>query len=264
MRRPIIVANWKMNTSLSEASILASSIKHDLGSVNAEVVICPPSVWLVPVAEILHGLKNVFVGAQNVFWEQRGAYTGEISPKMLKGIAKYVIVGHSERRQYLLEDLEMINKKIKATLEVGLTPIVCIGEEKKRRLEKRTYIKPERIDIAAHMFREISCIFRGITNEQMKEIIITYEPVWAISTSDKSEAATGTYASAVIIGIREKIAKLYSQKIAQEIRVLYGGSVDRKNITEFLDQSEINGCLVGGASLKLREFLAICHEAGKE
>lgn len=261
--RPIIVANWKMNTSLAEASILASSIKHDLGSVNTEAVICPPSIWLVPVAEILHSIKNIFIGAQNVFWEQRGAYTGEISPKMLKNIAKYVIIGHSERRKYLAEDLEMINKKIKATLEVGLIPIVCIGEEKKRRLEIRNYTKPLKIDIAAPLFREISCIFRGISNDEMKKIVITYEPIWAISTSDNSKAATGAYASAVIVGIRSKIAKLYNQKIAQEMRILYGGSVDRKNITEFLDQPEINGCLVGGASLKLREFLAICREAGK-
>lgn len=263
MYKNLIIANWKMNTSLAEASILASSMKHDLGNVNAEVVICPPSIWLVPVAEILHGKKNIFIGTQNVFWEQKGAFTGEISPKMLKGIAKYVIIGHSERRKYLGEDLEMINKKIKAALEVGLTPVVCIGEEKKRRLEVRTYIKPLKIDIAAPMFREIACVFRGVTSDQMKKVIITYEPIWAISTSGTGGAASGAYASAVIVGIREKIAKLYKQKIAQEIKILYGGSVDAKNISEFLDQPEINGCLVGSASLKLREFLAICREAGK-
>lgn len=264
VRRPIIIANWKMNTSLAEASILASSIKHDLVLENSEVVICPPSIWLVPVAEILHGAKNISVGAQNAFWENppsgKGVYTGEISPKMLKNIAKFVIIGHSERRKYLLEDLEMINKKIKAVLDAGLTPVICIGEEKKRRLEKRTYIKPTSINIAAPMFREIACIFRGIKNEEMKKIIIAYEPVWAIGTGD---AATGAYASAVSIGIREKIAKLYNQKIAQEMRILYGGSVDSKNIAEFHRQPEINGVLVGGASLKLREFLAICRETVK-
>lgn len=258
MRRPIIVANWKMNTSLTEASILASSIKHDLGSANAEVVICPPSIWLVPVAEILHNATNISVGAQNCFWQQKGSFTGEISPKMLKSIAKYVIIGHSERRKYLLEDLEMINRKIKAVLEAGLIPIVCIGEEKKRRLEKRTYIKPSVINIAAPMFREIACIFKDIKDEEIRKIIIAYEPIWAIGTGD---AVSGAYASAVVIGIRSKITKLYNRKIAEEMRVLYGGSVDSKNISEFLDQPEINGCLVGSASLKLREFLAICHEA---
>lgn len=263
MRRPIIIANWKMNTSLAEASVLASSIKHDLNNTNAEVVICPPSVWLVPVAEILYGAKNISIGAQNVFWENPSAggghYTGEIAPKMLKGVTKYVIIGHSERRKYLHEDLEMINKKIKATIEAGLTPVVCIGEEKKRRLEKRIYIEPTVVDIAAPLWREISCIFRGVTHEEMEKIIIVYEPVWAISTGGKGEAADGAYASAVIKGIRKKIAKLYSKKIAQEIRFLYGGSVDSKNVAEFLRQPEINGCLVGAASLKLREFIAICR-----
>lgn len=260
MSKNLIIANWKMNTSLAEASILASSIKHDLGSVNAEVVICPPSVWLVPVAEILHGVKNISIGAQNAFWEQKGAYTGEISPKMLRNIVKYVILGHSERRKYLGEDLGMINRKIKAVLEVELTPVVCVGEAKKRQLEKRMHIRPSKINIYSEIYHELSCLFSGITPDEMEKIVIAYEPIWAIGTGD---AASGAYASAVVMGIREKIAKLYNQKIAEEIRVLYGGSVDSENITEFLHQPEINGCLVGGASLKLREFLAICHEAGK-
>lgn len=247
MRRPIIVANWKMNTTLAEAEILLTAYKNQLRHYkNIDIVVCPPCIWLAPMAENLsRNLIHLKLGAQNVYFEDKGAYTGEISVRMLKNIAQYVIIGHSERRKYFNETIIDTVKKINTVLNAGLTPIVCLGEQSKMMRSRRNLI-----------FKELEIIFKHIKNTDFEKIIIAYEPVWAIGTG---RAATGAYSAEVISKMREIIAQQASEKIAQNIRILYGGSVESKNISEFIGQPAIDGVLVGGASLKIREFTKICE-----
>ena len=263
MKRPLVIANWKMNTDLASASILATAIKNGVHEYDrVEVVLCPPFVWLVPVAEALGKVfGKIKLGAQNMFSENKGAYTGEISPVMLKKLVKYVILGHSERRKYLGEGVELINKKIKMAIEVGLYPIACVGEEKKEKLEKDEFDRENEINNKSEIIKELSRLLNGISAFEMENVVLAYEPVWAISTSSNPEVATGAYAAAVITGIRKELSQMYNKKVAVETRILYGGSVDAKNAAEFLHQPEIDGVLVGGASLKVREFVGICQEA---
>ena len=243
MRTPMIAGNWKMNTTLAEASALVKEMREELESITGvETVLCPPFLSLPLVKELLVGL-SIKVGAQNMHFEEQGAYTGEISPLMLSGICEYVILGHSERRQYFGETDEVVNGKIRAALAVELTPILCVGEQ----LEQKEAGKTEEV-----VTRQVRGALNGI--ESLIGMVIAYEPVWAIGTG---RAETGEGANAIIAIIRNTVARLYGEGSAQEIRILYGGSVTAANIAEYVRQSEIDGALVGGASLKAKEFLTI-------
>lgn len=260
MRRPLIIGNWKMNTTLADATVLANTIKkaaEDLDPV--EIVLCPPFVWLVPLAEDLnHRPKNLHLGAQNMWFADSGAMTGEISPVMLKEMVKYVILGHSERRSHFGESNALINDKIQAALHHGLIPIVCVGELRKMHDKKRGRGRPDRIELKSDIIHQLKGALQGVSAESAEKIIIAYEPVWAIGTG---EAATGGYAAAAIEKIRQVFAKKYSQTLSERVRILYGGSVDSENILEFIYQPEIDGVLAGGASLRASEFIKMCQEA---
>ena len=243
MRVPMIAGNWKMNTTVGEATELAKIMRDELDKIiNVDKVICPPFVSLAPVGELIKG-SSIKLGAQNLHFAEKGAYTGEISPVMLADLCEFIIIGHSERRQYFNETGEVVNKKIVAALKVGLKPILCIGE----RLEENEAGKTEEV-----VTEQLSASLAGI--DDLNGLIIAYEPVWAIGTG---KAATGEQANETVSFIRQNIARLYNDKIAQEMRILYGGSVTAANAAEFMQQSGIDGALVGGASLKATEFFSI-------
>ena len=243
MRVPMIAGNWKMNTTVSEAVELVKAMQDELDKIaNVDKVICPPFVSLAAVRELIKG-SSIKLGAQNLFFAEKGAYTGEISPLMVADLCEFVIIGHSERRQYFNETGEIVNKKIVAALKVGLKPILCIGE----RLEENEAGRTEEV-----VTEQLRSSLTGI--DYINGLIIAYEPVWAIGTG---RAATGEQANETISLIRRNIARLYSDGLAQDMRILYGGSVTAANATEFMKQPEIDGALVGGASLKATEFLSI-------
>jgi len=263
MNNSIIIGNWKMNTTLADAVVLATGIKKGTENVDGvEIVLCPPSVWLVPVQEALGKSfnKKIALGAQNIFWEDEGAYTGEISPKMIKNICKYAIIGHSERRRYLFEDNIIVNKKVHGALLNNLTAVLCIGEHNKLTDEKKGRGRPTKKDKFNNIFYQLEKSLLGITKKMMQNVIIAYEPIWAIGTG---KPATGIYAVKMIFMIRERIAKIYDWKTASSVKILYGGSVTSDNILEFTGQPEINGVLAGGASLKAKEFVKMCQLAAK-
>ncbi|MFC1921567.1 triose-phosphate isomerase [Chloroflexota bacterium] len=249
MRLPMIAGNWKMNTTLSEATALVAGMIEVLDGIEGvEKVICPPFVSLAAIRDLVKN-TSVKLGAQNLYFEEKGAYTGEISPLMLAELCEFVIIGHSERRQYFNETGEITNKKIIAALKAGLKPILCIGE----RLEENEEGKTTEI-VTGQMKESLA----GIDYPQ--GFIIAYEPVWAIGTG---KAATGGQANETIGLIRSNIAEMYGSKAAQDVRILYGGSVTASNATEFMQQSDIDGALVGGASLKSEEFLSIVRQTAE-
>lgn len=252
MRTPIIAGNWKMHTTVEEAMELVRAMLDGLQAVpQVERVLCPPFVSLYPVAGLLKG-TDIGLGAQNMHWEEKGAFTGEISPLMLKGLCQYVIIGHSERRTYFGETDEGVNRKVKAALAHGLTPIVCVGEN---------LAQNEAGETDAVVSGQVRAAFAGIDADSARRIVIAYEPVWAIGTG---RAATGEQASRVIGGvIRGTLAELYDAGTAQAIRVQYGGSTNAKNIREFMAYPDIDGALVGGASLKADEFVEMVRLAAK-
>ncbi|MGB2799516.1 MAG: triose-phosphate isomerase [Dehalococcoidia bacterium] len=247
MRTPLIAGNWKMNTTVAEASALVEEIKERLDIIEGvEKVLCPPFVSLTSVKKLLQG-SSIKLGAQNIYFEEKGAYTGEVSPLMLSGICEFVILGHSERRQYFGETDEVVNKKVHAALKAGLTPILCLGEK----LEEMEARKTEEV-----VTRQVNGAFKGIESPQ--RLVIAYEPIWAIGTG---RAATAEQANITIAIIRNTLSQLYGSGIALETRILYGGSVTAANIFEFIIQPEIDGALVGGASLKADEFLSIVEQS---
>ena len=249
MRLPLIAGNWKMNTTVGEAVGLVGEMRQGLDEVTGvEKVVCPPFISLAAVKEVIKG-SSIKLGAQNLYFEEKGAYTGEISPPMLADLCEFVIIGHSERRQYFGEAGEIVNKKIRAALRVRLKPILCIGE----RLEENEAGRAEEV-IAEQLRSSLSGI------DSVDSLIIAYEPVWAIGTG---RAATGRQANNTIGFIRHNIAQLYSGDIAQGMRILYGGSVNAANAAEFINQLEIDGALVGGASLEASEFLSIVKRASE-
>jgi len=249
MRVPMIAGNWKMNTTIGEAEALIREMRPGLDKIgNVDKLVCPPFISLAAVRELIKG-SSIKLGAQNMHFGERGAYTGEVSPLMLVGLCEFVVLGHSERRQYFHESNEIVNKKILAALKVGLKPILCIGE----RLEEREAGRTEAV-----LSEQLSLSLAGIGS--LNKLIIAYEPVWAIGTG---RAATGEQANATIGFIRRNIAQLYSESFAQDLRILYGGSVTAANTAEFMQQSEIDGALVGGASLKATEFLSIVKQTSE-
>jgi triosephosphate isomerase len=246
MRIPIIAGNWKMNKNVVEAVELVRALREATAAVEkVEMVVCPPFVSLTAVKDALSGSK-IAVGAQNMYWEEKGAFTGEISPLMLQGLVTYVIIGHSERRQFFGEMDATVNKRVKAALAHGLLPIVCVGE---------TLAQREAGETSAVVTTQVMNGLAGLTVEEAKTIVVAYEPVWAIGTG---RASTGADANAVIAqNIRGPLSKLFGESVAQGVRVQYGGSVTPANIEEFMGASEIDGALVGGASLKVADFTTI-------
>jgi len=242
----MIAGNWKMNTTVSEAIELVNEMRQGLDEIdNVDRVICPPFISLAPVKELLRG-SSIKLGAQNIYFEEKGAYTGEISPLMLADLCEFVIIGHSERRQHFNETGEIVDKKVKAALKVGLKPILCIGE----RLEENEAGRTEEV-----LTEQLSSSSARIY--YFSGLILAYEPIWAIGTG---KAATGKQANETIGFIRQHISKQYSKGIAQDVRILYGGSVTAENIAEFINQPEVDGALVGGASLKAAQFLSIVKQ----
>jgi triosephosphate isomerase len=243
MRLPMISGNWKMNTTVEEARALVTEILPLLDQIDGvEKVVCPPFVSLTAVGEIING-SSIKLGAQNLYFEEKGAYTGEVSPLMLADLCEFVIIGHSERRQYFNETNEIVNRKIQSALKVNLKPILCVGE----RLEEYDSGKTEEVVIG-----QLKASLNGISSP--RDLIIAYEPIWAIGTG---RAATGEQANSVIGLIRHNVGELYTDSFAQGLRILYGGSVTPDNTTEFMQQPEIDGALVGGASLKAEQFVSI-------
>ena len=247
MRKKVIAGNWKMNMLPDEAIRFISELEPLVKDTENEVVLC------VPYTDLFYALltaqnTNIKIGAQNMHWEDNGAYTGEVSGKMLKAIGvEYVIIGHSERRQYFAETDETVNKKLKAAFKYGLKPIVCVGET----LEQREAGKAEEI-----VTTQIEKDLEGLTNEQVQNTIIAYEPIWAIGTG---KTATSEDANNIIKTIREKIANIYGQNVSNGVIIQYGGSVKASNAKELFSMSDIDGGLVGGASLEVEEFSKIVN-----
>ena len=237
-RRKIIAGNWKMNMTPSEAVELVNTLKPLVANEEVDVVFCVPAIDIVPVVEAVKG-SNIHVGAENMYFEEKGAYTGEISPNMLVDAGvKYVILGHSERREYFGETNEDINKKMHKAFEHGLTPIMCCGESLEQREQGVT------MDFIR---QQVKVGFLGLAAEQAKEAVIAYEPIWAIGTG---KTATTEQAQEVCKAIRECIAEVYDEATAEAIRIQYGGSVNPATAPDLFVQNDIDGGLVGGASLK--------------
>ncbi len=245
-RLPIIAGNWKMNKTVGEAINFIRELKGLLSGINdVEIVVAPPFTALFAVGKELHG-SSIKLSAQNLHWEEKGAYTGEISPLMLKELdCKYVIIGHSERRQYFGESDEIVNRKIKAAFKNGIKPIFCIGETLMERESGETFnvIK-----------RQLESGLKDIKEEEIGEMVIAYEPVWAIGTG---RTATPNQAEEVHSFIRERLETLFSKEISEKVRIQYGGSVTPENIKRLMQQANIDGALVGGASLSAESFSRI-------
>ena len=238
MRKKIIAGNWKMNKTPSEAVALVEELKDLVQNPDVDVVYCVPAIDIIPVRDAIKG-TNVHLGAENVYFDEKGAFTGEISPAMLKDAGvEYVIIGHSERRQYFAETDQTVNKKLLKLLEHGFKPIVCCGET----LEQREAgITMDWINM------QIKIAFGGVSAEQAKGVVIAYEPIWAIGTG---KTATSDQAEEVCCGIRKTICELYDEATAEAIRIQYGGSMNGGNCKELLAKPDIDGGLIGGAALK--------------
>jgi len=246
MRVPFLAGNWKMNNTIRESlNLVEELIKNTSDVKDREVVVCPPFTSLLAVSKAIEG-THVRLGAQNMYFAEKGAFTGEISPLMLKDVGcRYVILGHSERRNIFGEDDELINKKLKAAFSFGLIPILCVGESLQTRQEGKTqeWVK-----------KQVEIDLEGLTVSEVEKMVIAYEPIWAIGTG-KTDTPEG--ANETIGMVRSLIAGKTSYDIAQKVRILYGGSVNDTNIDGFMAQKEIDGALVGGASLKADSFTRI-------
>ena len=247
MRKPIIAGNWKMNKTPSQGVELVNALKPLVADAACDVVVCPPFVCLAAVGEALKG-SNIRLGAQNMHFAEKGAFTGEISADMLKELGvEYVIIGHSERRQYFAETDETVNRKVTFALEKGLTPIMCVGES----LEQR-----EAGVTDAFVSGQVEAGLMGLTAEQVKKVVIAYEPIWAIGTG---KTASKEDANATIGVIRKTIERIFGKEAAEAIRIQYGGSMNAKNASELMSMDEIDGGLIGGASLKPEDFAKVVH-----
>lgn len=247
MRVPFIAGNWKMNLSLEEGKALVNELKETASKTDVQIAVCVPFVYLSAIKEEIKGSK-IKLGAQNMHWEESGAYTGEVSPSMLKEIgADYVVIGHSERREYFAETDETVNKKIKSALAHDLLPIFCCGEslETREAGNEKTWVR-----------EQIIKGLDGIDQEDMKKIVIAYEPIWAIGTG---KTATSEQANEMCAYIRSILEEKYGSEVSEEVIIQYGGSVKAANATEIMNQEDIDGALVGGASLKGAEFIDIIN-----
>jgi len=247
MRKPIIAGNWKMNMTPTEAVYLIDELKKLVADADIDVVICPPFVDLAVAKKLTEG-TNIKVGAQNVHWAQNGAFTGEISVAMLKEIGvEYAIVGHSERRQYFGETDETVNLRAKAVLAAGVVPIICVGETLAQREANATELVVKTQTIAA---------LNGISADGVAKLVIAYEPVWAIGTG---RTATSEQANETIAVIRNIVKAIYGKAVSDAVRIQYGGSMNPKNAAELMSMPEIDGGLIGGASLRAADFAAVVN-----
>ena len=246
MRKPIIAGNWKMHKTIAEALEFVSDLKDRVNNEKVEAVICAPFTLLKDLKEATKG-TSIKVGAQNMHFEEKGAFTGEISPLMLKELdMDYVIIGHSERRQYFNETNETVNKKVLKALEVGIDPILCVGETLEEREAGNTK------DICKV---QVEKALENVSKEDIAKVVIAYEPIWAIGTG---KTATSEDANDVIAYIRQVVANLYKD-LANEVRIQYGGSVKPSNVGEIMNQSDIDGALVGGASLEANDYIQLVN-----
>ncbi|MFR7490118.1 MAG: triose-phosphate isomerase [Romboutsia timonensis] len=246
MRKPIIAGNWKMHKTIAEALEFVNEVKDRVNNDKVEAVICAPFTLLKDLKQATKG-TNIKIGAQNMHFEEKGAFTGEISPLMLKELdMDYVVIGHSERRQYFNETDETVNKKVLKALEVGIDPILCVGETLEEREAGNTK------DICKV---QVEKALENVSKEDLAKVVIAYEPVWAIGTG---KTATSEDANDVIAYIREVVANLYGE-LANEVRIQYGGSVKPSNVAEIMNQSDIDGALVGGASLEANDYVELVN-----
>ncbi len=249
MRKPMMAGNWKMNKGIEDGVALARAIADGVGAYGAvDRVVCPPFVLLPAVSAALQG-SGVAVGAQNVHFAESGAYTGEVSAPMLKGLVSHVIIGHSERRQFFAESDEGVNKKIKALLAHGFTPIVCCGEslEQNQAGETQSFVGGQ-----------VKAALAGLSADDVVKLVIAYEPIWAIGTG---LAATAEQAQAICGGVvRAAVAEDFGADVAAQVVVLYGGSTNDKNITEIMQQPDIDGALIGGAALKADSYISMVRQ----
>jgi len=252
MRTPLVAGNWKMNKTVAETRDLVFKMSIKLREIHGvDKVICPPFMSLMAASALLEG-SGINLGAQNMHWEEKGAFTGEVSPAMVRELCSYVILGHSERRAYFGESNEIVNRKLISAQTFDLTPIVCVGETLEQYESKLT---------SEVVSAQTNQSLRDVSPEFAQRIVVAYEPVWAIGTG---KASNGNEANAVVKDIiRPALAGLFGNETAQAIRVLYGGSVTAANAAEFFGQPDIDGALVGGASLKIDEFTAIAKAAAK-
>lgn len=250
-RKAIIAGNWKMNKTATEAKALISELIPAVKDAGCEVVICVPFTDLVTAVEMTKG-TNIHVGAENVHFEKSGAFTGEISADMLTDLGvEYVVIGHSERRQYFAETNETVNKRTKAALAGGLKPIICVGES----LDQREQGVTEEL-----VRMQVKIALNGVTADELKNVVIAYEPIWAIGTG---KTATAEDAQEVCGAIRETLKEMFGEELANGIRVLYGGSAKPGNIAELVAKPDVDGALVGGASLKAADFASMVVKAGE-
>ena len=246
MRKPIIAGNWKMHKTIAEALEFVNEVKERVNNDKVEAVICAPFTLLKDLKQATKG-TNIKIGAQNMHFEEKGAFTGEISPLMLKELdMDYVVIGHSERRQYFNETDETVNKKVLKALEVGIDPILCVGETLEEREAGNTK------DVCKV---QVEKALENVSKEDLAKVVIAYEPVWAIGTG---KTATSEDANDVIAYIREVVANLYGE-LANEVRIQYGGSVKPSNVAEIMNQSDIDGALVGGASLEANDYVELVN-----
>lgn len=247
MRKPIIAGNWKMNMTPDEAEALVNALLPLVKSAKCDVVVCPPYIDLCVVSKAIKG-SNVRLGAQNIHWADKGAFTGEVSAEMLKAFGvEYAIIGHSERRQFFGETDAGVNARAKAALAAGITPIICVGET----LEQRESGVTDTLVSA-----QTKAALADMTPEQVESVVIAYEPIWAIGTG---KTATADDANATIAVIRGAIAESFGQAVADAVRIQYGGSMNPKNATELMAMPEIDGGLIGGASLKAEDFSKVVN-----
>ncbi|SHH01300.1 triose-phosphate isomerase [Tepidibacter thalassicus] len=247
MRTPIIAGNWKMHKTIKEAVDFVNEVKDKVANTDVEAVICAPFTLLKDLKEVTKG-TNIKIGAQNMHFEEKGAFTGEISPLMLKEIeVDYVIIGHSERRQYFNETDETVNKKVLKALEYGIKPIVCVGET----LEERETEKTK--DVVKY---QVEKALENVDKDRVKDIVIAYEPIWAIGTG---KTASSKDANDVISYIREVVASVCGEEVSEEVRIQYGGSVKPNNVEEIMNESDIDGALVGGASLNPSDYIELVN-----
>jgi len=258
----LIIANWKMNLSLSDALVLSGQIAGAAEKLkNIEVVIAPPAIYLYPIKEHLKAKsENLHLCAQDVFYQDEGAFTGEISALMIKNICSFSIIGHSERRKYFGETDEIISRKLKTLLKNNMKAIICVGENEKYHLEDHFNYEVKRMKLSDGIISSAEKILSGIAKSQFKNIVLAYEPIWAIGTCNNASAS---YTSSVCYILKSHLTEKFGEAV-NDIRVIYGGSTSAQNTSEYMSQPNIDGLLVGSSSLSSKEFNQICREASEK
>lgn len=261
MSTKLVVGNWKMYPTLSDSLVLAASFKRSLEDIQGvEVVLAPPTAWLVPIAESWrHKPAHISLAAQNIWPNDQGAYTGEVSAYMLRSIVQYAIVGHSERRSYAGEDNDLIHQKMQACLQWGIKPILCVGESKKMIDAKGVFDNYQLGKVTEQLLEAMS----AVKKDNFDKVTVAYEPVWAISSSKDATIATPEYTLQVIAKLKERLSEKFGEQPASLVRFIYGGSITSSTAADFFRHPEIEGALVGGASVKAQEFTKICQIAAR-